>query len=434
VKGPTRTIFFFVAVTLPFAGCGDGNRYAPPPPPEVTVAHPDAREVTTYLEYPGHTASVESVEIRARVQGVLQSMHFSPGTDVKKGALLFVIEPELYEARVAKAQADLQNASVDLAAAAEQLSITNAIFARKAGSKSDLVEKTQSRDQALAAVEQAKASLQAAQLDLNYTHIYAPTDGRIDRNYVDVGNLVGANEPTLLATLVRLDPIYAYFEASERDVLVYRAADRRGETATTGQDRRVEVTMGLSTDEGFPHNGEIDYASNRVEPSTGTFELRAVFPNPDGVILPGFFVRVRVPFTRGRELLIPEEAFGTDVGGRFLLAIDDKNAVHRRQVQVGALVDGMRVVAKGISAEDWIVVNGMQRARPGVPVTPVKADSAAVAAAGQTATTVAATEDESKPAGEDKAKAAGEEGSAKAGADSAAASNEKPQDGASAAE
>jgi RND family efflux transporter MFP subunit len=355
------------------SGCGDGNRYAAPPPPQVTVSHPAAREVTTYLEYAGHTASIESVEIRARVQGVLESMHFAPGTDVKKGALLFVIEPALYEARAAQAQADLQSATAQLAAAGEQLAITEAIFARKAGSRTDLVEKTQARDQALAAVEQAKANLIAAQLDLTYTHIYAPTDGRIDRNYVDVGNLVGANEPTLLATLVRLDPIYAYFEASERDVLVYRDLDRRGETATA-EGRRVEVTMGLSTDEGFPHQGEIDYASNRVDPSTGTFELRAVFPNPDGVILPGFFARVRVPFTRGRELLIPEEAFGADLGGRFLLLVDEQNKVHRRQVEVGALVDGMRVVSQGVTESDWVVVNGLQRARAGIEVNPQKTE------------------------------------------------------------
>ena len=133
--------------------------------------------------------------------------------------------------------------------------------------------------------------------------------------------------------------------------------------------------MGLSNEEGFPHAGEIDYASNRVDPSTGTFELRAVFPNPDGVILPGFFTRVRVPFTRGRELLIPEEAFGSDLGGRYLLVVDGENKVHRQQVEVGALVDGMRVVSKGISEDDWVVVNGLQRARAGVEVNPMKAET-----------------------------------------------------------
>ncbi len=372
-------IVLAVAGGVSLAGCGSRNTYAPPPAPQVVVSHPVIREVTTYLEYTGHTASVEAVEIRARVQGVLESMHFTPGTDVTKGDLLFVIEPALYEARAAQAEATLANARAALAAAEQQLAITQAIFEHKAGSKADLVQRTQTRDQARAALAQAEASLAAANLDLSYTHIYAPISGRIDRNFVDVGNLVGAGEPTLLASIVRQDPIYAYFDVSERDALEYRERARKGETVTTDGRVRVPVHMALVNEAGFPHAGEIDYMSNKLNPSTGTFEVRAVFPNPDEVLLPGLFVRVRVPFTRGPQVLVPDEAVGADQGGHYLLLVDARNTVERRQIETGALEQGMRIILKGVSVDDMVIVNGLQRARPGVVVRPVRADDASSA-------------------------------------------------------
>jgi len=359
------------------AGCG-GNTYAPPPAPEVIVANPVVREVTTYLEYTGHTASVEAVEIRARVQGVLQSIHFTPGSNVQKGDLLFVIEPALYEARVAQAEANVQSSRAQLQAAEEQLAITEEIFRRKAGSKADLVQRTQVRDQALAALAQTEATLAAAKLDLGYTHIYAPVTGRIDRNFVDLGNLVGAGEPTLLASIVRQDPMYAYFEVSERDALDYRERVRNGEIASSSNGSpRFEAEMALINETGFPHRGNIDYMSNRLNPSTGTFEVRAVFPNPDGVLLPGLFVRVRVPLTRGRQVLLPDVAIGSDEAGHFVLVVDASNAVERRHVETGPIAEGMRIVLQGVSAEDVVIVSGVQRARPGVVVEPVREEHAA---------------------------------------------------------
>lgn len=358
------------------AGCGGGNTYAPPPAPEVIVSNPVARDVTTYLEYTGHTASVEAVEIRARVQGVLQSINFTPGSNVEKGALLFVIEPALYEARVAQAEASVQSARAQLQAAEEQLSITEEIFRRKAGSKADFVQRTQARDEALADFARAQANLTAAKLDLAYTHIYAPIAGRIDRNLVDLGNLVGAGEPTLLASIVRQDPMYAYFEVSERDALDYRQRVRSGEIASASDGSpRFEAEMALVNEAGFPHRGTIDYMSNKLNPSTGTFEVRAVFPNAGGVLLPGLFVRVRVPLTRGTQLLLPDEAIGTDEAGHFVLTVDAKNVVERRHVETGALAEGMRIMLEGVSPQDVVIVNGVQRARPGVVVTPVRADS-----------------------------------------------------------
>src|SRR5581483_5806856 len=237
------------------------NEYEAPPPPEVTVAPPVEREVTTYREFTGRTVSTEAVDIRARVQGYLKSIHFAPGTDIMKGDLLFVIEPDLYEARVRQAEADLERTEARAKAADEQLAITQAIFERKAGSKADLVEKTQARDESRAAVARARADLSAANLDLSYTRIYAPISGRIDRNYVDVGNLVGSGEASVLAKIVREQPIYAYFDVSERDLLEYTDLLRRGGDPGP-EGRRTRVDLGLMTEEGFPHGGTLDYSSN----------------------------------------------------------------------------------------------------------------------------------------------------------------------------
>ena len=375
-----RPLIALLLVQTALVACSRSNRYAPPPPPEVTVSRPLEQEVTTYAEFTGHTVAVEALDIRARVQGYLQSVNFTPGADVKQGDLLFVIEPELYQARVDQAEADLQGKEAQSKAAEEQLAITQAIFERSAGSRTDLVQKTQQRDLTKAAVAMARATLAAAKLDLSYTHIFAPINGTIDRNHVDVGNLVGAGEATLLASIVRRDPIYAYFTASERELLQYVQMQREKRTAAAEGQRSVAY-LALVTDTGFPHTGEIDYASNRVDPDTGTIELRAVFPNPDGFIIPGLFARVRVPLTRERALLVPEMALSVDQGGQFLLSVDDKNVVQYRRVQAGPVIDGaLRAIQTGIGADDWVVVNGLQRARPGSVVKPTRSETRAPAA------------------------------------------------------
>ena len=354
-----------------------GNRYEPPPPPEVTVSRPVDQEVTTYSEFSGHTAAVEAVDVRARVRGYLESINFTPGTDVQQGALLFVIEPDLYQAKVEQAQADLEGKEAQYRGAEAQLAITQTIFERSAGSRIDVVQKTQQRDLAKAEVAIARATLEAARLDLSYTHIYAPISGRIDRNLVDVGNLVGSGEATLLTSIVRPDPIYAYFTTSERELLQYRKLQREKRTVAPAGQHNVAY-LALATDTGFPREGKIDYSGNQVDPDTGTIEVRAVFPNPDRVILPGLFVRVRLPFTRERALLVPEEAISADQGGEYLLTVDDKNVVQYRRVHVGPTADGsLRVVEDGIGAEDWVIVNGLQRARPGSAVNPTRTETTA---------------------------------------------------------
>ena len=359
--------------------CGRGNTYAPPPPPEVTVMHPVEREVTTYSEFSGHTVGIETVAIRARVQGYLKSVNFTPGARVKKGDLLFEIEPEAYQALVSQAKADLQGKEADARAAEQQLEITQAIFARSAGSKTDVVQKTQARDLARAEVARAKANLDAAQLNLSYTRIYAPISGRIDRNLVDVGNLVGSGDATVLATIVQDDSIYVYFTTSEREMLEYNRLQQEKRTAAVAGQRNVAY-LGLTTDTGFPYVGEVDFSSNRVDPETGTIEMRAIFPNPDATIVPGLFARVRLPLTREKALLVPEAALSADQSGQFLLSVDDKNIVQHRKVRAGPVVEGqMRVIVEGVTPEDWVIVNGLQRARPGneVKTTAVAPEPAA---------------------------------------------------------
>lgn len=353
-------------------GCG-GNRYVPPPPAEVTVAHPIERELTTYDEFSGHTVPVAVVEIRARVRGTLQSFHFQPGTEVHQGDLLFVIEPDVYEARVRQYEAELARAMAQLQAAEEQLSIAQAMFQRNAGSKTDLVQKTQSRDEAKAAVDQARANLAAAKIDLAYTHIYAPISGRIDRNFVDVGNLVGAADATLLASIVNYDPIYGYFDVSERDLLRFPELLGRSENSSDQGWERPHAYLGLVTENGFPHEGTIDYTSNRVDPSTGTIEVRALFPNPDHLLLPGLFVRIRIPASHGRKILVPDDAVGTDQGGHYVLVVDANNVVQQRRVRTGSEDDSLRIIEDGLTPGDWVIITGLQRARPGGVVKPIQA-------------------------------------------------------------
>ena len=292
---------------------------------------------------------------------------------------MFVIEPALYQARVDQAQADLDGKEAQYRAAEEQFKITQAIVEGKAGSRTDLVQKTQARDLAKAQVAMARANLEAARLDLSYTRIYAPIDGRIDRNFVDVGNLVGSGQATLLASIVRDDPVYVYFNASERELLQYREQQRhnRASDPTEPQDiaflanEQNLAFLGLATETGYPHSGKIDYAANRVDPETGTIEVRAVFSNSDHVVLPGLFARVRVPFSREQAILVPDIAVQADQGGSYLLLVDDHDTVQFRRVQVGPLIEGdLRVVRDGVSATEWVVVNGLQRARPGSVVNP----------------------------------------------------------------
>lgn len=369
------------ATVAGLAGCEEKNAYVAPPPPEVTVRHPVRRTITTYKEFTGTAQGFETVELRARVKGFLKSFEFVPGADVEKGQLLFVIDPEPFEAAVALAKADLANKKALLASTDAEYRRAAQLYERNVYAELDLIKTKTARDAAEAAVEAAQASLRSATLDLGYTRVTAPVAGQISRNYVDVGNLVGNNEATLLATIVRYDPIFAYFTVSESDLFEFREMRRKGERPDYRKEE-IKVGLALAGEEGFPHEGKIQYADPSLDPETGTITGRAVFPNADGTIVPGAFVRLRVPFEVGRDaLLVPQRALGADQAGRFVLVVGADGVVEQRSVRPGSLVGELLVIEQGLKPDDWVVVNGLQRARPGAKVKPVEAKAEAPAVA-----------------------------------------------------
>lgn len=361
-----------LAVVLFLAGCGSGgSKFVPPPPPEVVVGTPVEKEVTDYLEFTGNTAAFESVEIRARVEGFLETINFKPDSGVKAGDLLFVIDPKPFQAAVDDVAARLQAKSAARDLAQVQLDKAKQLYDSASISEIQYLETKAKRDMAEAEVSQSKADLEKAQLNLSYTSVTSPINGRASRNLVDKGNLVGAVEKTLLTTVVNDDLVYAYFNVSEADLLIlirkYRP-EKRGE-----EDRpSAPAMLALGDETDFPHQGRVDYLDNKVDPSTGTIQARAVFENKTGVLMAGFFARVRVPLDTRKACLVPDTAVGIDQGGRYVLVVGTDNVADKRPVTVGQVFERMRVIEKGLTSTDQIIVNGMQRARPGGKVTPVK--------------------------------------------------------------
>jgi len=376
-----------VAAALTLTACGDqDNRYVPPPPPEVIVAHPTVKPVTDYLELTGSASAVASVNLVARVPGYLDSIGFTDGTVVNKGDLLFVIEQAPYQAKVDLAQATLEQQQAQLTRASEEYDRQVRLVKQSASSQADVEKWLAERNSASAAVDEAKANLEIANINLGYTKVSAPFSGRICRHLVDVGNLVGSPSPTDLATIEQVEPIYVYFNVDEPTVLRLRAKVReRG--LGPADINKIRVDVGLQTDDGYPHEGHLDFVDTGIDPSTGTLQVRAVFPNSDKAILPGAFVRVRVPVGKQEHaLLVSDRALGVDQAGSYLLVVDAKNVVQQRTVEIGALVDGMRVITKGLTESDWVVVEGLQKATPGAEVKVSHsgggAESAAAASAG----------------------------------------------------
>jgi RND family efflux transporter MFP subunit len=363
--------------------CGCARRPAPPAPTpaEVTVSRPVTQEVAEELEFTGTTAPLESVDVRARVTGFLEEVHFQPRAKVKRGDLLFTIDQRPFKNALDNfvgAEAALQ---AQLIKAQSDLEKMQRLWPQGAASQDELTEALSTRDTLNGQIAQAQAQIHSAQLDLDFCKVTAPTDGRISRNLIDPGNIVTADH-TVLATIVNDDAIYAYFNASERDVLVIReqtrqqleAADKTFRQQPELSEVRPPAFIGLMTEDGFPHAGFIDYAAPELDASTGTIQLRARFDNTDGVLLPGLFVRVRVPVGQPHAALtVTERALGSDQGQRYLLVVNDKNVVEYRPVKVGTLHDGARVILAGLKPDDWVIVNGIQRVRPGVTVKPIQA-------------------------------------------------------------
>lgn len=364
------------------AACEEKNTYVEPPPPKVTVAEPLQQQVIDYLEFTGNTRAFEEVEIRARVSGFLKSMHFTPGTRVDMGDLLFVIDPKEFQAEVNAAQAELNAANAMAHRAKIEYDRAKRVFDKGAGRETDVVKWRGERDVARASIERAKAKLERANLNLGYTQVTSPISGRVSRNFVDVGNLVGEGEATLLTMITRYDPMYVYFNLNEYDLLRAQSTHRKrmkekGLEIDRDSDReaKIPVHIGLANEEGYPHEGLVDFAESGVDPATGTLQLRGLFQNPKQILIPGLFARVRMPLDeRENALLVTERAIGSDQGGRFLLTVNSENGVEKRPVRMGQLVDGLRVIDEGLKPGDLVVVNGIQRARPGGKVDPEKID------------------------------------------------------------
>ncbi|GFK93190.1 Efflux pump periplasmic linker BepF [Fundidesulfovibrio magnetotacticus] len=359
------------ALTLAaLAACDGRNAYVPPPPPEVTVAKPVRQRVVDYLEFTGNTQAVQTVNLTARVEGFLQQIKFADGQDVKKGQLLFVIEPAPYQAKVERAQADVDSAKARLTQAVTELARAKKLFAERAGPDTEVVKWQREHDSAKADLESAKASLDIARINLGYTQVTAPFDGRVSRRMVDAGNLVGSGgQATVLATVIKEDPIYAYFSMSERDLLRIQ----KYHTPKDVPDERVTIEMGLSDQTGYPIRGHLDYYDLGVDPQTGTLLLRAIYPNPERKLFAGLFVRLRAPLESRDALTVPEGAVGVDQVGHYVLVVGEKNVVRQQPVTVGQAVNGLRVIDKGLEGGESVIVTGLQMARPGAPVNPSEA-------------------------------------------------------------
>jgi RND family efflux transporter MFP subunit len=358
-----------ILALLALAGC-EQNTFVPPPPPKVAVALPVQRPITRYLETTGNTAPIKSVDLVARVQGFLQSIDYKDGDFVKEGTPLFIIEPETYKLKLDQAKAAEAGAEATVKQAEADFKRQTDLVARQAVSQSTLDTSTSTRDNAQASLQQAQANTRISEVNYDYTKVAAPFDGVVSAHLVSVGELVGAASPTQLATIVALDPIYVNFNVNEQDVLRIRAeARRKGLTAADLKQTPVEV--GLQSEEGYPHQGKLDYAAPTINQSTGTLAVRGVIPNADRVLLPGYFVRVRVPVDKQQDaLLIPDTALGSDQSGRYVLVVTADNVVEQRKVQTGPLDNGLRVIDDGVKGDDRIVIAGMLRVIPGEKVDP----------------------------------------------------------------
>lgn len=396
--------FFLLVLVLATLGCGQKNEYQPPPPPEVVVAHPTPAVVPGAIDLTGVTTPSEQVAIRARVEGFLEEVLFTEGELVEKDQPLFVIDPKPFQADVDAAEAALavanaqkMSAEASLKQAQAQTANDEAQYKRAdrasqsgAVTESELDELWTAYQNSLASIKVAEASIASAQaeieaatatleqakLDLGYTQVSSPLAGRVGMREVDIGNLVGSGESTVLTKVIRYDPIYAEFTISERQLLEFiRRAQNEGRAvpATSENNQRV-IRLGLADEEGYPHQGVFEYADLSVDQASGTYLVRATFENSDRVIPPGAYVRIRVVLEDEQCMLVPDAALSRGPQGEYVLVVSSDGTVQRKPVKTGRLHEGQRMILDGLSEQDRVIVAGLQKARPGGQVT-VKPDA-----------------------------------------------------------
>ena len=364
-------------VALALAGCSEQNKYVAPPPPKVAVAQPVQRPATNYLQLTGNTQAFLSVTLNARVQGYLTSINYKDGAAVKKGDLLFGIEEDNYVASLDQAKANQSANEAQQVQAQQQYARQSTLGKQDFASQAAVEDAKAKLDQSTAGVAGAKASVESATINLGYTKVTAPFDGIVTNHLVDVGALVGVGGPTQLATIVQIDPIYVYFNVSEQQVLIVKEALAKSGRAPTELDK-TPVEIGLQTENGYPHKGHLDYVSPQLDASSGTLTVRGLVENKNRALLPGLFVRVRVPLQQmEKAILVPDEAIGAGQQGTYVLVVGKDNVVEQRLVKLGQVQDdGLRVVLSGLGSDDLVVTGGIQRAVPGSKVDPQKSPTA----------------------------------------------------------
>jgi membrane fusion protein, multidrug efflux system len=386
------------AATLATVGCEPPAARPTPPPPKVSVAHPEVRDIVDYDQYNGWIDATQTVEVRARVRGHIQKIDFTAGQIVAKDQLLYELDPRPFEAEVGRAKDQLHIYEAQLTAARKEFARMKELLS-KGGSSQSQVDKTEADALSLEAEAQAaKQDIARVSLNLEYARITAPIAGRISRTQMTEGNLVnaGGSDP-LLTTIVAVDPVYVYFSVDERAMQGYMKTRNLSHPTTTHsgdlRESKLAFQFARETDQGFPHTGALDFVDNQVDRQTGTVLVRGVVPNPDGLFVAGSRVKVRVPISAARSTtLVPDTALLSDQDKRYLLVVDDKSVVQRRDISPGRLLDdGMRVVLatdKGpaVSPNEWIIVQGLQQARINYPVEPVKPEAGPAATAATTTT------------------------------------------------
>jgi RND family efflux transporter MFP subunit len=392
-SGPARmfgaahvALLIVAAVCLAFglSGCGDSKAgsTAAPPVPAVHVKTVEQRTISDWDTFTGRFEAVESVKLRPRVSGYIDQVSFSEGKDVKKGDVLFVIDPRPYRVQLERAQGDLARARAQAELSEKELRRTESLLAAHAVSQEEYEQRASQRNQLAADLQAARAAADAAQLDLEFTRVIAPIDGRVSRAEVTAGNYVTAGT-TVLTSVVSLDPIYVYFEGDEQTYLKYNGQAQRGERPSS-REAANPVFVGLANEADFPHSGRMNFVDNALNPETGTIRARAVLDNAAHQFTPGMLARVKLLGSgEYSATLVPDEAVGTDQDRKFVIVVNAQSVAEYRPVQLGEIADGQRIVRSGVRPGERVIVGGLQRVRPGMQVTPQPADAPAGKAVAQ---------------------------------------------------